>query len=325
MSDVSITNLISTAHSIVSDKELNVAMYKAFNESIVMVRGAGNGLESMGHFSLFGSKKWRTSKPSGRGEPREVDKKKQEKKSEEIVRPALTDDTNETASVESACKEKQLDAKEKSDDDKKATCSLQPEKTTEKATTESVCNDIQPDAKEKSDNDKKAIRSSQPEDGKKEPSAGNDEATKTCDDDKTKDEVCANNTVSSSPDESTKREKETDPMIEDEPVLQKTPTKTVARKEMARHILPDNKKMWYVWATTVSCLLGSLGLFMLGALGYLLSPVLRRFVWLLDNIAVASNNLRFALFPLAKYLLYVAIILMAFILGITTIRKVFRK
>ncbi|KAK4070608.1 hypothetical protein Trihar35433_5075 [Trichoderma harzianum] len=236
-------DVLAYAHSVVSDKELNVAMYKAFNESIVMVRGAGNGLESMGHFSLFGSKKWRTPKPSGRGEPREVDKKKQEKKSEEIVRPALTDDTNETASVESACKEKQLDAKEKSDDDKKATCSLQPEKTTEKATTESVCNDIQPDAKEKSDNDKKAIRSSQPEDGKKEPSAGNDEATKTCDDDKTKDEVCANNTVSSSPDESTKREKETDPMIEDEPVLQKTPTKTVARKEMARHILPDNKKM----------------------------------------------------------------------------------
>lgn len=299
------TNLISTAHSIVSDKELNVAMYKAFNESIVLVRGAGNGLESMGHFSLFGSKKWRNLKPSGRGEPREVDKKKQGKKSEEIVRPALTDDTNETASVESACNEKQLDTKEKSDDDKKATCSLQPEKATEKATTESVCKDIQPDAKEKSDNDKKMIRSSQPEDGKKEPSAGNDELTKPCDGEK--------------------KEEQTGSVIEDEHVLQKTPAKAVARKEKAHHTLPNNKKMWYVCAATVACLVGSLGLFVLGALGYLVSPVLRRFVWLLDNIAVASNNLRFVLFPLAKNLLYVAIILIAFILGMTTMRKVFRK
>ncbi|QYT02216.1 hypothetical protein H0G86_009222 [Trichoderma simmonsii] len=314
-------DVLAYAHSIVSDKELNVAMYKAFNESIVMVRGAGNGLESMGHFSLFGSKKWRVSKPSGRGEPREVDKKKKETTYKKMVPPALPDNTNGNTSVESSCNEKQLDAKEKSDDDNKTICSLHPENTNETASTDSACKEKQLDAQEKGDADKK-----------KEPSAGDDEPTETCDDDKTKDAVCANNTVCiedtptpSSLDEGTKKEEQTNPMIEDEPVLQKTPTKAVARKEMARHILPDNKKMWYVWATTVSCLLGSLGLFVLGVLGYLLSLVLRRFVWLLDNIAVASNNLRFALFPLAKYLLYVAIILIAFILGMTTIRKVFRK
>lgn len=321
------TNLIYTAHSIVSDKELNVAMYKAFNESIVMVRGAGNGLESMGHFSLFGSKKWRTSKPSGRGQPREVDKKKQEKNSEEVVRPALPDDTKVEASIESTREKKQLDTKGGNDDYNEAICSLQPNNTDGRASTDSTCEKKQLDAREKSDDNKNATRSPQPEDGKKETPEGIDEPTETCDDDETKDEVCAYNTgcTEDKPEESTKKEEQTDPVIEDEPVLQKTPTKAVARKEKARHILPDNREMWYVWATTVSCLLGSLGLFVLGALGYLLSPVLRRFVWLLDNIAVASNNLRFALFPLAKYLLYVAIILIAFILGMTTIRKLFRK
>ncbi|KAJ4854976.1 uncharacterized protein T069G_10534 [Trichoderma breve] len=313
-------DVLAYAHSIVSDKELNVAMYKAFNESIVMVRGAGNGLESMGHFSLFGSKKWRTSKPSGRGEPREVDKKKKEKNNEEMVRPALPDDTKGEASTEPACENKQLDVKEKRDDDKESTCSLQPENADETASTEFMCTNKQLDAKEKSDDDKK------------EPSSGIEEPTKTCDDDKTKDEDCGNNIVCiedtstpSSLDEGTKKEEQTDPVIEDEHVLQKTPTKAVARKEKAHHTLPDNKKMWYVCAATVACLVGSLGLFVLGALGYLVSPVLRRFVWLLDNIAVASNNLRFVLFPLAKNLLYVAIILIAFILGMTTMRKVFRK
>ncbi|KAL5092474.1 hypothetical protein Trisim1_001727 [Trichoderma cf. simile WF8] len=320
-------DVLAYAHSVVTDKELNVAMYKAFNESIVMVRGAENGLESMGHFSLFGSKKWRTSKPSGRGQPREVDKKKQEKNSEEVVRPALPDDTKVEASIESTREKKQLDTKGGNDDDSEAICSLQPNNTDGRASTDSTCEKKQLDAREKSDDNENATRSPQPEDGKKETPEGIDEPTETCDDDETKDEVCANNIgcTEDKPEESTKKEEQTDPVIEDEPVLQKTPTKAVARKEKARHILTDNKEMWYVWATTVSCLLGSLGLFVLGALGYLLSPVLRRFVWLLDNIAVASNNLRFALFPLAKYLLYVAIILIAFILGMTTISKLFRK
>ncbi|KAL6816250.1 hypothetical protein V8C40DRAFT_85925 [Trichoderma camerunense] len=313
-------DVLAYAHSIVSDKELNVAMYKAFNESIVMVRGAGNGLESMGHFSLFGSKKWRTSKPSGRGEPREVDKKKKEKNNEEMVRPALPDDTNGKASTEPACEKKQLEAKEKSNEDKKAVHSLQPEDTNGKTSTDSVYENIQLDEQDESDDDEKRIRSPQPEDEKKKCLASIDELTKTCDDGKTKDEACANNTVctedkptSSSLDEGTKREE------------QVQPTKAAVRDKRAHHTLPDNEKMWYVWAATVSCLLGSLGLFVVGALGYLLSPVLRRFVWLLDNIAVASNNLRFALFPLAKYSLYLAIILIAFILGITTVRKVLRK
>ncbi|KAL7786874.1 hypothetical protein V8C43DRAFT_289673 [Trichoderma afarasin] len=328
-------DVLAYAHSIVSDKELNVAMYKAFNESIVIVRGAGNGLETMGHFSLFGSKKWRTSKPSGRGEPREVDKKKQEKKSKEMVRPALPDGTNGGSSTGSACEKKQLEAKEKSDDHNKAVHSLQPENTKEKTSTQSVYENIQLDAQDESDEDQKGIRSSKHEDGKNDPSVGINEPTKTCEDDKTKDEVCANNTVctedkptSSSPDEGTKQKEQMEPTEQQlQPIhdAQKTLTKAKARKEKARHTLPDNKKMWYICAATVACLVGSLGLFLLGALGYLLSPVLRRFVWLLDNIAVASNNLRFALFPLAKYLLYVAIILIAFILGMTTIRKVFRK
>ncbi|KAL7960412.1 hypothetical protein V8C34DRAFT_277086 [Trichoderma compactum] len=348
-------DVLAYAHSIVPDKELNVAMYKAFNESIVEVRGAGCSLETMGQFSLFGNKKWRNSKPSGRDESRGVDKKKKQTKVKKMVCPALPEDTNGKASPESACKGKQLDAKEKSNDDKKTACSLQPENTNGKASTESVCKNKELDAMEKSDNDKTAIRWSQPEDGKKEHPSGIDKVTKTCDDDETKDKACASNAVciedtatSCSPDESTKREEQTDPTeqqlqpihevqkTEDEPVLQKTSTKAKARNKKACNTLPDNKKMWYVWATTVSCLLGSLGLFVLGALGYLVSPILRalsyavsqflgHFVGLLDNMAVASNNLRFALFPLARYLLHMTIILIVIILGITTIRKFFRK
>ncbi|KAK4085150.1 uncharacterized protein Triagg1_140 [Trichoderma aggressivum f. europaeum] len=385
-------DMLAYAHSTVPDKELNVAMYKAFNESIVEIRGAGCGLETMGQFSLFGNKKWRNSKPAGRDEPR-VDKKKKEMKDKKMVCPALSDDTNgkastesaceekqldskensdgdkkaicslqpestnETASVESACEKEQLDAKEKSNDDKKATGSSQPENTNEKASTEFVCKNKELDAKEKSDDDKKAIRSSQPEDGKKGPPASIEEPTKTSDDDKTKGKVCASNTVctegkptSSSPDESTKKEEQTDTdpteqqlqpihgvqKTEDEPVLQKSPTKAVARNKKALNTLIDNKKMWYVWATTVSCLLGSLGLFVLGALGCLLSPILRvlsyavsrfldHFVLLLDNMAVASNNLRFALFPLAKYLLHMTMILIVIVLGLTMAKKSFRK
>ncbi|KAF3076499.1 hypothetical protein CFAM422_001491 [Trichoderma lentiforme] len=258
-------DVLAYAHSIVSDKELNVAMYKAFNESIVMVRGAGNGLESMGHFSLFGSKKWRTSKPSGRGEPREVDKKKKETTGKKMVPPVLPDNTNGNTSVESSCNKKQLDAKEKTDDAKKAICALQPDNTNGRASTDSACEKKQLDTKDKSDDDKKAICSLQPEKTNEKASTESvckteqldlkDEddtckKEKTCDDDKTKDEVCANNTVCiedtptpSSLDEGTKKEEQTNPVIEDEPVLQKTPTKAVARKEKAHHILPDNKKM----------------------------------------------------------------------------------
>ncbi|KKP00867.1 hypothetical protein THAR02_07013 [Trichoderma harzianum] len=249
-------DVLAYAHSIVSDKELNVAMYKAFNESIVMVRGAGNGLESMGHFSLFGSKKWRNSKPSGRGEPCEVDKKKQGKKSEEMVSPALPDGRKGEASTESACKEKQFEAKEKRDDGKKAVHLVQLENTNGGTSTYSDSKGKDLDAKEKSDDDETAICSLQPEN-----TNGKASTESVCenkqldtrekgDDGKTKDEACANNTVctedkltSSSLDEGTKKEGQTDPVIEDEPVLQKAPTKAVARKEKAHHTLPDNKKM----------------------------------------------------------------------------------
>ncbi|KAL7911827.1 hypothetical protein GGI35DRAFT_300050 [Trichoderma velutinum] len=358
-------DMLAYAHSTVPDKELNVAMYKAFNESIVLVRGAACGLESMGQFSLFGNDKWRTSKPSGREEPREVDKKKKEKNGKKTGRPVLPDNTNEKTSTESVCKNKQLDSKEKSDDDKKESCSSQPENMNRKASQQSVYKKKKLDA-EKSDDKKKAICSSQPEDGKKELPADIDEPTKTCDDNKTKDEVYANNTVctedkptSSLPDESTKREEQTDPTeqqpqplhdiqtTEDGPVLQqeshlwefviwgrKTPTKATACNAKARHTLPHNKKMRYVRVATTFCMLSSFGLFALGALAYLLSPVLRAlsyavsqflrlFVWLLDNMAVASNALRFALFPLAKYLLYVAIVLSFIVLTITKIKKSF--
>ncbi|PNP51351.1 hypothetical protein THARTR1_08001 [Trichoderma harzianum] len=451
-------DMLAYAHSTVTDKELNVAMYKAFNKSIVEVRGAGNGLETMGQFDLFRNSKWRNSKPSGRGEPRGVDKKKKEKKSKEMVGPALPENTNGEASIESACKEKQVDAREKSDDDKKATCSLQPESTNkvastdyackgkqpdakekrvddkkalgsqlentsekvstesacekkqvdakekgdddkkaigplqpestngkasmksaceekqpdakensdddkklicslqlentnEKASTESVCENKQLDAQEEIDDEKKAIRSSQIEGGEKEHPALIDEPTKTCDDDKTKDEVCASDTVytedkptSSSPDESTKREEQTDTEpteqqlepIDDVQKIEDGPAKAMARNQKGSHTLPDNKKMWHVCATAVSCLLGSVGLFVLGVLGclvslllralsYAVSQLLRHFVGLLDNMAVASNDLRFALFPMAKYLLYVTIIIVVVVLSVTKVRKFFRK
>ncbi|KAH6608509.1 hypothetical protein Trco_001855 [Trichoderma cornu-damae] len=40
-------------------RDLNVAMYKAFNDSITMLRGTGHGVETMGYSSLFGDERWK--------------------------------------------------------------------------------------------------------------------------------------------------------------------------------------------------------------------------------------------------------------------------
>ncbi|UKZ79793.1 hypothetical protein TrVFT333_007555 [Trichoderma virens FT-333] len=122
-------DLLAYAHSIIPDNEINVAMYKAFNESIAVVRGAGCGLESMGHFSLFGDAKWRIPNPaSGQDEPFKVGKAKvngkRGRKGKKTVCPAAPDVAIGKVSTESPGQNQQLDVKEKIDA-QKAICSSQ--------------------------------------------------------------------------------------------------------------------------------------------------------------------------------------------------------
>ncbi|KAL7809737.1 hypothetical protein V8C26DRAFT_422982 [Trichoderma gracile] len=48
-----------SSYPVIQGRELNEAMYKSFNKSMGLISGPGRGLESIGHFSLFGDPRWR--------------------------------------------------------------------------------------------------------------------------------------------------------------------------------------------------------------------------------------------------------------------------
>ncbi|TFB00214.1 hypothetical protein CCMA1212_007819 [Trichoderma ghanense] len=54
---------LAYSFSVTNDRELNEAMYKSFNKTMDLINGPGRGLESMGHFSLFGDPSWRIPTP----------------------------------------------------------------------------------------------------------------------------------------------------------------------------------------------------------------------------------------------------------------------
>ncbi|KAL5084191.1 hypothetical protein Trisim1_012265 [Trichoderma cf. simile WF8] len=56
-------DMLAHALPVIQEHELNIAMYKSFNEHMTLLRGTGCGLESMGHFSLFGDESWRIPTP----------------------------------------------------------------------------------------------------------------------------------------------------------------------------------------------------------------------------------------------------------------------
>ncbi|KAK0764426.1 hypothetical protein N5P37_003827 [Trichoderma harzianum] len=56
-------DMLARAHPVIQEHELNIAMYKSFNEHMTLIRGTGCGLESMGLFSLFGDESWRIPTP----------------------------------------------------------------------------------------------------------------------------------------------------------------------------------------------------------------------------------------------------------------------
>ncbi|KAK4060513.1 uncharacterized protein Triagg1_10740 [Trichoderma aggressivum f. europaeum] len=59
-------DMLAYAHPVIQQHELNMAMYKSFNESMARIRGTGCDLESMGLFSLFGDESWRIPTPFSR-------------------------------------------------------------------------------------------------------------------------------------------------------------------------------------------------------------------------------------------------------------------
>lgn len=77
-------------------------MYKSFNESMTLIRGAGCGLESMGVFSLFGDESWRIPTPfSHRNQPCENDEMKDGPDVKKTIRSSLFDNANRKASTQS--------------------------------------------------------------------------------------------------------------------------------------------------------------------------------------------------------------------------------
>ncbi|KAL6872934.1 hypothetical protein J3F83DRAFT_731455 [Trichoderma novae-zelandiae] len=56
-------DMLAYSHPVIHGRELNVAMCKAFNKSMDLVRGPGCGIDSMGYFSLFGDPSWRIPTP----------------------------------------------------------------------------------------------------------------------------------------------------------------------------------------------------------------------------------------------------------------------
>ncbi|KAH0491110.1 hypothetical protein TgHK011_002553 [Trichoderma gracile] len=52
-------DILAYSYPVIQGRELNEAMYKSFNKSMGLISGPGRGLESIGHFSLFGDPRWR--------------------------------------------------------------------------------------------------------------------------------------------------------------------------------------------------------------------------------------------------------------------------
>ncbi|KAL7942497.1 hypothetical protein V8C42DRAFT_331170 [Trichoderma barbatum] len=114
-------DLFAYAHPIMPKQDINVAMYKAFNQSIVRLRGPEQGLETMGHFSLFGDEKWRIPNPSsGRNQPYEDDEVKNKAQEKQPARPLSQGNADGNASTESIGQKQQLEENEKSDNKKTA-------------------------------------------------------------------------------------------------------------------------------------------------------------------------------------------------------------
>ncbi|PTB76331.1 hypothetical protein M440DRAFT_1431034 [Trichoderma longibrachiatum ATCC 18648] len=56
-------DMLAYSYPVVQGRELKIAMYKAFIESMDLIRGPGRGVESMGHFDLFDDPSWRIPTP----------------------------------------------------------------------------------------------------------------------------------------------------------------------------------------------------------------------------------------------------------------------
>ncbi|KAK1241326.1 hypothetical protein MKX08_001300 [Trichoderma sp. CBMAI-0020] len=94
-------DILAYAHPLIQGHELNVAMYKSFNESMALTRGAGCGLESMGFFSLYGDEKWRIPASfSLRNQPWE-NEVKDGPNIKKTVRSSVYDGANRKASTQS--------------------------------------------------------------------------------------------------------------------------------------------------------------------------------------------------------------------------------
>lgn len=103
-------------------------MYKSFNETMTLIRGAGRGLESMGLFSLFGDERWRIPTPfSHQDHPCENDGIKDEPAVNETVDSLAFDSVNWKAPTQSPHRNQQFnynEMKEKAVDKKAAHFSL---------------------------------------------------------------------------------------------------------------------------------------------------------------------------------------------------------
>lgn len=101
------TNIIITAHALIEERELNVAMYKSFNANMALIRGPGCSLESMGMFWLFGDERWRIPHPvSHQNRPRQNNGVKEKASVKKVVavkkkiRPSLFGSVNRKASMQ---------------------------------------------------------------------------------------------------------------------------------------------------------------------------------------------------------------------------------
>ncbi|KAL6900164.1 hypothetical protein GGI43DRAFT_59956 [Trichoderma evansii] len=100
-------DMLVYAHTLIEGHELNVAMYKSFNESTALTRGPWCSLESMGIFWIFGSESWRIPNPFSRwNRPCQNNGVKEGPSVRKVVavkevRPSLFDTVNRKASRQS--------------------------------------------------------------------------------------------------------------------------------------------------------------------------------------------------------------------------------